>query len=106
MVLAGRLLLTERGAVLKVWEGYFKNLLNRKGSNGELELPCFVDRKVELVEITEKEVWMTLKTMKKGRAPGIYEVCTEVVIALEEFGVSWVKRLLKIRMSKGSILEG
>jgi len=92
-----------------VWEEYFKELLNWEGSNDELELPCYVEGKVELVEITEEEVQMTLKRvkrMKKGRVPDIDEVCTEMVIAAEEVGVSWMKRLLKIRMSKGSILEG
>ena len=49
----GGRLVTERGAVLTLWEGYFKELLNREGSNGKLELPCFVQEKVELVEITE-----------------------------------------------------
>ena len=80
MVLTGRLVVTERGAVLKVWEGYFKKLLNREGNNGELEQLCFVDGKVELVDITEMEVRMTLKRMKKGRAPGIDEVCTKMMM--------------------------
>ena len=37
---------TERRAALKVWKGYFKELLNRGGSNGELELPYHVEGKV------------------------------------------------------------
>ena len=51
----GGRLVTKRGAVLTVWEGYLKELSNREGSNGELELPCYVDGKVELVAITEDE---------------------------------------------------
>ena len=69
---------------MKVWKWYFKELLNREGSNGELELPCYIDGKVELVEITEEEVHMALKRMKKGGAPGIDVVCTEMIIAAEE----------------------
>ena len=38
----GGRLVTERGAVLKVWEGYFNELWNRGGSNGELELLSYV----------------------------------------------------------------
>ena len=37
-----------------------------------------------------------MKRMKKGRVPGIDEVCTEIIIAVEEVGVSWKKRLLNI----------
>ena len=36
-----------------------------------------------------------IKGMKKGRAPGIDEVCVEKVIAAGESGISWTKRLLK-----------
>ena len=71
------------GVVLKVWEGYFKEPLSWKGSNGELERSCYAAGKVELVEITEEEAQMALKRMKKGRMPGIDEVCTEMTIAAE-----------------------
>ena len=54
-------------------------------SNGELELPCYVKGKVE---ITEEEVWTALKRMKNGRAPGVDEVCPEMIIAMGEIGVS------------------
>ena len=63
--------MTERRAVLEVWEGYFKELLNQEGSNGKLELVCYVEGEVELVEIMEEDVRTALKRMKKGRAPGI-----------------------------------
>ena len=48
---------------------------------------------------------MALKRMKKGRASGTDEVCTEMIIAAEEVGVSWTKRLLNICMREGSIPE-
>ena len=57
------------------------------------------------MEITEKEVQTALERMKKGRAPGNDEVCVEMIIAAEEVRVSWMKRLLNVGMSKGSILE-
>ena len=61
----GGRLLTESGAVLKVSKGYFKELLNWGGSNGNLQLLCYIEGKVELVEIIEEEVWTALKRMKK-----------------------------------------
>ena len=53
---------------------------------------------MELVEITEEEVWTALKRMTKGRAPRIDGVCTDMIIALEEVGISQTKRLLNICM--------
>ena len=38
---------------MKVWEGYFKKLLNQGGSNGELELPYYVEGEVERMVITD-----------------------------------------------------
>ena len=37
--------------------------------------------------------------------PGIDEVCTEMIISVEEVGVSWTKRLLNVCTREGSILE-
>ena len=51
----------------------FQRLLNQDGSNGKLELLCYVERKVGLVEITAEQVQMALKRMK-GRSPGIDEL--------------------------------
>ena len=48
------------------------------------------------MEITEEEVWTALKRMQKERAPGIDEVYTEMIIAVEEVGVSWTKKLSNI----------
>ena len=48
---------------------------------------------------------MELKRMKKGRVPGIDEVCTEMIIAAEEVRASWTKRLLNICMTEGSFSE-
>ena len=55
------------------------------------------EKTAELGEITEEEVWTALKMMKTGRAPGIDEVCAEMIIAAEEVGVSWTKKLVNVR---------
>ena len=49
-----------------------------------------------MVEITEEEVGMALERIKKGRVPGIDELCTEMIIAAAEVGVGWTKTLLNI----------
>ena len=46
-------LVTEQEAVLKVWESYFNELLNQEGNNNDLELPSYVEGKVELTDITD-----------------------------------------------------
>ena len=44
-------LVTKQEAVLKVWESYFKELLNQERNNNDLELPSSVEGKVELIDI-------------------------------------------------------
>ena len=39
-----------------------------------------------------------LKKMKKGRVPGIDEVCTEMIIVVKEVGVIWTKMLSNVCM--------
>ena len=56
-------LVTEQEAVLKVWDSYFKELLNQKRNNNDLELQLYVERKVELTDITDIEIQTG---MKKG----------------------------------------
>ena len=48
------------------------------------------------MEITEEEVQTALKMMKKGRAPGIDEVCTEMIIAAGKVRISWTQRLFNV----------
>ena len=43
--------------------------------------------------------------MKKGRAPGIDEMRVEMVMAVEENGISWTKRLLNTFMRQGKVPE-
>ena len=98
-------LVTEQEAVLKVWESYFKELLNQERNNNDLELPSYVEEKVELSDITDTEMQTGMKGMKKGRAPGIDEMCVEMVMAAGESGISWTKRLLNTCMRLGKVPE-
>ena len=67
-------LVTEQEAVLKVWESYFKELLNQERNNNDLELQSYLEGKVELTYIMDTEMQIGMKGMKKGRAPGIDEM--------------------------------
>ena len=58
-------LVTDRKDVLKVWEEYFKELLNQS-ENSELELPSAVEGQVKLEEIVDAEVERAMKKMKRG----------------------------------------
>ena len=49
-------LVTQQEEVLKVWESYFKELLNQEGNNNGLELPSYMKEKVELTDITDTEM--------------------------------------------------
>ena len=98
-------LVTEQEAVLKVWESYFKELLNQERNNNDLELPSYVERKVELTDIMDIEMQTGMKGMKKGRAPGIDEMRVEMVMAAGESGISYTKRLLNTCMRQGKVPE-
>ena len=98
-------LVTEQETVLKVWESYFKDLLSQEGNNNNLELPSYVEGKVEFTEITDTEMQTGMKGMKKGRAPGIDEMRVEMVMAGGKIGISWTKKPLKTCMRQGIVLE-
>ena len=97
--------MTEQEAVLKVWESYFKELLNQERNNNDLELPSYVEGKVELTDITDIEMQTGMKGMMKGKAPGIDEMRVEMVMAAGENGISWTKRLLITCKRQGKIPE-
>ena len=61
-------LLTKQEAMMKVWENYFKELLNQEGKNNDLESPSYVKRKVEVTDNTYTDTQTWIKQMKKGRA--------------------------------------
>ena len=77
-----------------VGESYFKELLNQERNNKDLDLPSYVEGKVELTDITDTEIHTGMKGMKKGRAPVIYDMLVEMVMAAGESEISWTKRLL------------
>ena len=88
-----------------VWENYFKELLNQERNNNDLELPSYVEGKVELTDITDTKIQTGMKGVKKGRAPGIYEMRVEMVMAAGEGEISWTKRLLHTCMRQGKVPE-
>ena len=79
-------LVTEKEAVLRVWEEYFKDLLNQ-GAGCELELPSAVLGQVEIQNISSVELKAALSKMKRGKAVGVDEVRVEMLIASGEVAV-------------------
>ena len=61
--------MTSREEVLKVWERHYSELLNHEGNMSDLELPNYVQGKLNVIEITDMEVTRGLKGMKKGEHP-------------------------------------
>ena len=98
-------LVTSREEVLKVWEGHYSELLNHEGNMSDLELPNYVQGKLNVIEITDMEVTRGLKGMKKGREPGLDEMRTEMVDVAGEIGVRWTKRLLNTCMKQCKVPE-
>ena len=98
-------LVTEQEAVLKVWESYFKELLNQERNNNDMELPSYVDGKVELTDITNTVMQTRMKGMKKGITPGSDEMRLEMVMPAGKSGISWTKRLLYTCMRQSKVPE-
>ena len=59
-------LVTNREEVLKFWEGHCSELLNHE--ENDLDLPNYVHEKGNVIEITDMEVTIGLKSLHKGRA--------------------------------------
>ena len=99
-------LITDHNAVLRVWETYFKELLN-KTEDSEMELPGSVREKTEMVEITDTEMMAAMKKMKKGKATGLDEMVDEIRAEMLDLagdvGVNWTRRLLNSCLTEGKI---
>ena len=95
-------LVTDKEEVLRVWEEYFKDLLNQ-GVGRELELPSAVRGRVEVKDITYLEVKAAIGKMKRGKAVGVDEVRVEMLIDTGEVAVSWLGRLFKVCLREGKI---
>ena len=98
-------LVTEQEAVLKVWESYFKELLKQGGNNNNLELSSYVQKKLDLTDITDMEMQTGMKGRKKGIASGSDEMRVEMVMAAGESEINWTKRLLNTCMMQGKVSE-
>ena len=79
-------LVTDRNDVLKIWQEYFKKLLNQR-ENSELELPSAVEGQGKLEEIGDAEVERVTKKTKRGQATGTDEVRVEMLVMAERVGV-------------------
>ena len=91
-------LITESKAVLRIWAGNFKELLNGNGAASCLELPSAVRRDVEVEEIGQEEMQTAMHNLKKGKATGADEVRLEMLKMAGEVGVKWTGRLLNVCM--------
>ena len=93
-------LVTDRKDVLKIWEEYFKELLNQR-ENSELELPSAVEEQVKLEEIGDVEVERATKKKKRGRVTGIDEVQVEMLVMAERVGVRYTRERGRSQRSGG-----
>ena len=95
-------LVTDREEVLRIWESYFRELLNQGGGT-DLELPSAVRGKIEVVKISEMEVEGALGKMKRDKAAGWDETRVEMFDISGEVGIGWLVRLLNVCMQEGKI---
>ena len=91
-------IIIEKDQILHVWTDYVKNLYN---DNREEQYDIRFNN--EGPPILKMEVQNVLKHMKAGKAPGADNITTEMIKALEEFGLEQVTRLLNTLYDTGDI---
>ena len=81
-------LVTDKRKVVNIWGKYFKDLLSQvTDRSSNLDLPTSVREECRIEEISTAEVSKALKKMKVGKAPGIDEICAEMITAAGEVGI-------------------
>lgn len=93
-------IIMEKDKIQKRWTEYIRELYD---ANRDEDME--VEYNGEGPEIMEDEVRFTLKKMKTGKAIGADGVATEMVTALEDFGIKKVTKLLNKIYHTGKIPE-
>jgi len=102
----------DRDEVLKVWQEYFKNLLNQDTSNGNVASDVVIEQSVPCddvginilnAEITVSEIEMAIKASSKGKACGEDDIPLEVLC--NENIVGFLCKMFNECFSKGSYPE-
>ena len=87
-------LVTDESEVREVWSSYFEKLLNEEYEWNRDFLNDFQEDESSTVEsgelITEQEVKIAIKQMKKGKAAGPSGVTAEMLQAAGEAGIRWM----------------
>ena len=98
----GTLLTSTEVKVIGRWKEHFEQLLNLN-----LNPPSIVEAELEddggsslisLGEVTE-----VAKQLHSGKAPGVDEICPEMLKALGDEGLSWLTRLINIAWKSGAV---
>ena len=100
-------LVTDESEIREVWSSYFEKLLNEEFEwNRDFledlrEEGSSSDGPVET--ITEEEVRIAIKQMKKGKAAGPSGVTVEMLQAAGEAGIRWVTEICNAILKEGKV---
>ena len=105
----GEELLTEPEHISQRWKQYFEALLNVEDLMRENDENLVHEEVVndgnygEMDEITREEVINAIKKMKNGKATGEDGIPSEIFKALDDVGVTWLRRIFNIAWDEGRI---
>ncbi|XP_076045727.1 uncharacterized protein LOC143027969 [Oratosquilla oratoria] len=105
----GEELLTEPEHICQRWMQYFEGLLNVEDFIRENDENLVHEEVVnngnygEMDEITREEVINAIKKMKNGKATGEDGIPSEIFKALDDVGVTWLRRIFNIAWEEGRI---
>ena len=102
-------LVTDESEIREVWSSYFEKLLNEEFEWNRDFLKDWQEDESSTAEsaelITEQEVKLAIKQMKKGKAAGPSGVTAEMLQAAGEAGIRWVTEICNAILKEGKVPE-
>ena len=94
--------LKDRDAILNWWRDYFSDFSNPVNA---IAIQIHEEQVGEDIQITEADVNAVIKSLKTGKAPGEDDIRSEMLKAMNMYGVRWLIRICKVACSTGQAPE-
>ena len=88
----------DQDAILNRWKEYFSDLLNPVDATST---QIHEEQVEEDIQITEADVNAVIKSLKTEKAPGEDDIRSEMLKAMNMYGVRWLTRVCKVACGTG-----
>ena len=90
----------QQKCILNCWRKYFCQFLNPVTIQ---HLEAFEEQIGEKIYLTEAELCTAIKFLKAGKAPGEYDIRSEILKAINNFWVCWLTRVFQVAWKTGEV---